>query len=335
MPDATLTASYQAYSFTTYWNRWFCRPGKRKRHPAFRRLFGNTLVLDTLRLQRLGAQRAFLVLFVFGKVAFEEFHLTFILIIQNVGGDTVKEPTVVRDNHRAARELQQGVFQRAQGFDIQVVRRFVEQQDVTAHLQQLRQMQTTALTAGQFANAFALIDAFEVEAAYIGAAWHFSVADLHDIQPAGHFFPDGFAVVHRVAELIDRGQLDGFTQRNGAAIRLLLTGHHAEQGRFTRAVWPDDPDDSAFRYREAQVIDQYAVAVGFTQVADFNDFVAQTRSWWNKQFVGFVTFLILNAVQFFKASQTRLTFRLTAFRALTHPLQLFLNGFTARRFGRR
>ncbi|ESJ24687.1 hypothetical protein SEEA0100_00040 [Salmonella enterica subsp. enterica serovar Anatum str. USDA 100] len=59
MPDATLTASYQAYSFTTYWNRWVCRPGKRKRHPAFRHLFGNTLVLDTLRLQRLGAQRAF------------------------------------------------------------------------------------------------------------------------------------------------------------------------------------------------------------------------------------------------------------------------------------
>ncbi len=139
-------------------------------------------------------------------------------------------------------------------------------------------MQTTTLTAGQFANAFALIDAFEVKAAYIGAAWHFGVADLHDIQPAGHLFPDGFAVVHRVAELIDRGQLDGFTQRNGAAIRLLLTGHHAEQGRFTHAVWPDDPDDSAFRYREAQVVDQYAVAVGFTQVADFNDFVAQTRS---------------------------------------------------------
>lgn len=90
------------------------KPGKRKRHPAFRLLFGNTLVLDTLRLQRLGAQRAFLVLFVFGKVTFEEFHLTFILIIQNVGGDTVKEPTVVRDNHRAARELQQGVFQRAE-----------------------------------------------------------------------------------------------------------------------------------------------------------------------------------------------------------------------------
>ncbi|MGS9059283.1 hypothetical protein ACQWHU_26130, partial [Salmonella enterica subsp. enterica serovar Infantis] len=48
-PEATLTASYQAYSFTTYWNRWGCRPGQRKRHPAFRPLFGTTLVLDTLR----------------------------------------------------------------------------------------------------------------------------------------------------------------------------------------------------------------------------------------------------------------------------------------------
>ncbi|WP_244556117.1 hypothetical protein, partial [Escherichia coli] len=39
---------------------------------------------------------------------------------------TVEEPTVVRDNHRAARELQQGVFQRAQGFDIQVIGWFLD-----------------------------------------------------------------------------------------------------------------------------------------------------------------------------------------------------------------
>ncbi len=85
------------------------------------------------------APSAFLVLFVLGKVTFEELNLTFILVIQNVGGNTVKEPAVVRDNHRAARELQQGVFQRAQGFDIQVVGWFIEQQDVTADLQQFRQ----------------------------------------------------------------------------------------------------------------------------------------------------------------------------------------------------
>jgi ATPase subunit of ABC transporter with duplicated ATPase domains len=37
------------------------------------------------------------------------------------------------------------------------------------------------------ANAFTLVDAFEVKAAHVGAARHFGVADLHDIQAAGHF----------------------------------------------------------------------------------------------------------------------------------------------------
>ncbi len=117
----------------------------------------------------------------------------------------------MRDNHRAARELQQGVFQRAQGFDIQVVGWFIEQQDVTADLQQFRQVQTTTFTAGQLANAFTLVDAFEVKAAHVGAARHLGVANLHDIQAARHFFPHGLTVVHRVAELIDGSQLNGFT----------------------------------------------------------------------------------------------------------------------------
>ena len=57
-------------------------------------------------------------------------------------------------------------------------------------------MQTTALTAGEFANAFTLINPFKVKAANVGAAWHLGVADFHDIQPAGNFFPNGFAVIH-------------------------------------------------------------------------------------------------------------------------------------------
>ncbi len=193
-------------------------------------------------------------------------------------------------------------------------------------------MQTATLTTGQFAHAFTLINTFEVKAAHVGAAWHFGVADLHDIQPAGDFFPHGFAVIHCVTELINGGQFHGFTQLNVAAVRLFLTGHHAEQGRFTRAVRTDNADNRAFRYGEAEIVDQNAVAVGFTQIGDLNDFIAQTRSRWNKQFVGFVTFLVFGVVQLFKASQTRLALRLTAFRTLTYPLQLFLNGFTASRF---
>ncbi len=44
----------------------------------------NTLVLDTLRLQCVCAQRAFLVLFVLGKVTFEELNFTFILVSEEL-----------------------------------------------------------------------------------------------------------------------------------------------------------------------------------------------------------------------------------------------------------
>ncbi len=44
------------------------------------------------------------------------------------------------------------------------------------------------------------------------------------------------------------------------------------------AVRTDDADDSAFRYREAQIVNQNAVAVGFAQMADFQNFIAQTRA---------------------------------------------------------
>ncbi len=136
----------------------------------------------------------------------------------------------MRDNHRAARELQHGVFQRTQGFDVQVVGWFIEQQDVTANLQQFGQVQTATLTTGQLAHTFTLINTFEVKAAYISAAWHLGVADTHDILPAGHFFPDGFAVIHSVTELVNGGQLHGLTQGDGATVRGFLTGHHTEQG---------------------------------------------------------------------------------------------------------
>ncbi len=119
--------------------------------------------------------------------------LPLVLVVQDVGGDTVEEPTVVRDHHGAAREFQQGVFQRAQGFDIQVVGRFIEQQHVAANLQQLGQVQTATLTAGQLAHAFALIDALEVEAADIGAARHLGVADAHDVPARRRLLPTRFS----------------------------------------------------------------------------------------------------------------------------------------------
>lgn len=49
---------------------------------------------------------------------------------QNVRGDAVQEHTVVADDHRAARELEQRRFKRGQRLDVEVVRGLVEEQQV-------------------------------------------------------------------------------------------------------------------------------------------------------------------------------------------------------------
>ena len=51
---------------------------------------------------------------------------------EDVGGDAVEEPAVVGDDEDAACEFEQGVFQGAQGLHVEVVRRFVQEQHITA-----------------------------------------------------------------------------------------------------------------------------------------------------------------------------------------------------------
>jgi hypothetical protein len=53
----------------------------------------------------------------------------------------------VADDHGAAGEILQRLFQRAQGIDIEIVGRLVEQQHVGAGFQHLGQMHAVALTA--------------------------------------------------------------------------------------------------------------------------------------------------------------------------------------------
>ncbi len=76
----------------------------------------------------------------------------------------------MRDHDGAAGEVQQGFLERAQGLDVEVVGRLVEQQQVAAGPQQLRKVNAVALAARQVADALLLGLALEVEAADVGRA---------------------------------------------------------------------------------------------------------------------------------------------------------------------
>ncbi len=63
-------------------------------------------------------------------VAFEPYHLGVTFEGEDMCCDAIEEPAIVRNDHGAAREGHQGVLEGAQSFDIQIIGRFVEQQNV-------------------------------------------------------------------------------------------------------------------------------------------------------------------------------------------------------------
>ena len=172
----------------------------------------------------------------------------------------------------------EGVFERAQGLDVEVVGRLVEEEDVAAGAQQLGEVDAVALAAGEQADLLLLVGALEVEGAAVGAGCSSRRAELDDVEAAGDFLPDGLAGIERVAGLVDVGELDRLAEGDGAGVGLLLAGEHAEQRGLAGAVRADDADDAAGGQREGQVVDQLAVAVVLSQVLDVDDVVAEARA---------------------------------------------------------
>jgi len=115
--------------------------------------------------------------FVIGIVAFKPDYFAVALKGEHMRGDAIQEPTVMGDDHGAAGEVEQGFFQSPQGFHVEVVGRFVQQQHVAAAFQQFGEVDAVAFAAGQVADALLLVAAFEVEAPAIGPRRRGVIAD--------------------------------------------------------------------------------------------------------------------------------------------------------------
>src|SRR5271166_6858848 len=89
-----------------------------------------------------------LVLLVRTEVALEPEPLGLVVLVafprQDVRARAVEEPAVMRNHHRAAREVDQGVLQRAQRLDVQVVGRLVQEDEVAALLERQREVEPVA-----------------------------------------------------------------------------------------------------------------------------------------------------------------------------------------------
>ncbi|MND95669.1 hypothetical protein D3C80_879300 [compost metagenome] len=100
------------------------------------------------------------------QIAFEHFHLAIMHQIEIVRG-RAQQVTVVRDHHQRTLEIDQRFGQRLTHVQIQVVGRFIEQQQVGALPDDQRQYQPRFLTAREPLCGFSDLIALETKAAKV------------------------------------------------------------------------------------------------------------------------------------------------------------------------
>ena len=118
-----------------------------------------------------------------------------------------------------------------------------------------------------------------------------------------------------------------FTDRDVTAIRGFEPHQDAKQCGFTHAVGTNNANDAAFRHREADVLEQQPITESFSQAADLDHLVSESRARWNVDFVGLVAGLKLLRIEFLKALQSRLVLGLPAFWVGAHPFKFSLDRF--------
>ena len=188
------------------------------------------------------------------KVALEPIPVARILVgalpRQNVRGDAVQEHTVVANDHRAARELEQRRLERGQRLDVEVVRGLVEEQQVAALLERKRQVQTVALATGKYASALLLVLALKAKARHVRAAGDLGLADHHVVQAVRDDLPQVLIGVDAGAVLIDIGDLDGLAHLELARSQRLQAHDGLEQRGLAHTVGADDAHDAVARQGE-------------------------------------------------------------------------------------
>jgi hypothetical protein len=66
------------------------------------------------------------ILFILTVITLVEDDITVILISENMRGNAIEKPPIVRNHHGRSRECLNGIFEGAECFDVKIVSRFIE-----------------------------------------------------------------------------------------------------------------------------------------------------------------------------------------------------------------
>src|SRR5699024_12638942 len=105
-------------------------------------------------------------------------------------------------------------------FNVQVVGRLIEQNQVSALFQGQSQVQAVTLTTGEHIGWLLLIWALETECREVRTRWHLVLADGDVVQTFRDYFPHGCFRIDVCTVLIHVGQLNGLADVNGTSVWL-------------------------------------------------------------------------------------------------------------------
>src|SRR5205807_725075 len=112
---------------------------------------------------------------------------------EDVRGDPVQEPAVVADDDGTPSEIDERLFERAQSVDVEVVRRLVQEKEVSSAFQRPREMEPVHLAARQVADLLLLVRPLEVVHRDVSARRDLAFAESDPVFAGGDLLEDGLA----------------------------------------------------------------------------------------------------------------------------------------------
>jgi hypothetical protein len=223
--------------------------------------------------------------------------------LEDPAGDIVEEVAIVGDDHHRARIGAQMLFQPRGGFGIEMVGRFVEQQQVGLAQQQLAQCDTATLATRQLGDVGILGRAAErfhrhldllfeipqIEPVHlvlelgglvrrlVGIVHHQLIVALDDGGLGGDAFHDVFenrlvGIERRLLRQVADG--GAFGQPRLAVPLLVEPGHDLEDRRLAGAVRPQDADLGVRVEGEMDILEHLLGAVGLVEAGHVIDELA-------------------------------------------------------------
>ena len=235
-------------------------------------------------LVSVGADAAFAVCFVLRiiSVKVDDFAISF--KGEDMRGNAVEEPAVVRDDHGASAKIFKCVFHGAHCVHVEVICRFVQQYDIGTFFEDAREVNAVALAARELTNGFLLVGSGEVKAREIGTRIDVSIAQRDEVFTVRDGLPHIVIGGEDIAGLFDISEANRAADAECARVGLFFAGDEAKEGGFSRAIGADNADNAAGRQGKGEVFKEEGIAISFGNALGFDDNIAEARTGRNINF---------------------------------------------------